>query len=166
LRLAADAQRAEERGEAEQRSVRAKVTAPKVFDEERRNGQDDQNDDRGLAEIAEEVEHLHRGDDAVVAAHERGDGVGGHRGDGPGEESEQQILQAAERDINPFPEDEIAAEKPYSQAAEILGNGTDRAEPTAKRFAKQECHGQERDEQEHRGGMDGRDLAGYKEISQ
>ena len=71
LRRAPDARRTEASHQPQQRAVGAQVAAPEVLDEDREQHENAQDDRRGHAQVAEEVEHLHVGDHAVGAVRER-----------------------------------------------------------------------------------------------
>jgi tartrate/fumarate subfamily iron-sulfur-dependent hydro-lyase beta chain len=78
LRIAADAERAQQRYQPGHGAVRAQIAAPEVLDENRCRDQDSQRDRRCDAHEPEEVEHLHVGYVAVRAVQELPDLERGH----------------------------------------------------------------------------------------
>ena len=72
---------------------------------------------------------------------------------------QEEILQTAQREVQPAGQVEITPEEFPASAPQIFGNGPDRAEPAAKSLAEQERHRQKREQEKHRGGMDARSQA-------
>ncbi len=73
--------------------------------------------------------------------------------------AEQEVLQAAQTDVEFAREAEIAAEGLAAEAPEVLGDGADGAEPAAEALAEDPGGGEKGDQEEHAGGMQGRHLA-------
>src|SRR5208283_4913785 len=118
----------------------AKKPAPEVLNEERSHHKDSQNNQAGFANVPEKIQHFHVRDQSVRAAHEVANPDGGHRGNGPYEESQQEIFQPAKRQIKPARKKEIPLEQFFARPPEILGERPNRTEPTAEGFAKQKGH--------------------------
>src|SRR5215472_6965170 len=136
LRVAANAHRTQKRREAEQRAVRAQIAAPEVLHQNRSQDQDAKNDESCLTKEAEEIQHLHARDNAIIALHESRDCGCGHRRNRPDKKSEKKIFQSAERNIDPAPDAEVAAEKLLAKEAQVFRNGADGTEPAAKSLAQ------------------------------
>ena len=156
---APDTERAGQGSQSQQSSVGAEIAAPEILYEDGSDHQNAKDDGSGLAEIAEEVQHPDIGNHAVRAPHELFDGRSRHIGDGPGEEGEQEVFQAAQRKIEPAREMEVAAKELASGTPEIFRHCSDWAEPTAKGFAEQERDGQKREKQKQGRRMRRRNVA-------
>src|ERR1035437_7996343 len=92
--------------------------------------------------------------------------LGRHRGDRPGEEAEQQILQPTKRNIEPARQKKVAAEELLSRAPQVFRDRSHRAKPATECLAEQERHGQKRDQQKHARRMQRRHMVGKNEVAQ
>ena len=86
------------------------VAAPRVLHDQRRHDEHGENDRGRPPHLAEEVEHLDVGDQAVRTAEEGADVRHRHRDDDVEEERKQDVLQAAQRDVEPARRRQRAAE--------------------------------------------------------
>jgi len=161
--IATDLDRAEERDESHERAIGAEVAAPEVLHQHGAEHEHADDDGGGEADVAEEVEHFDIREEAVGRGHEVGQGFGGHGPDDEGEEAEEEILQSAERDVDPAVQVEVATEEAAAKDGEIFGEGADGAEPRAEGLFEENAHQDEGEEEKHRGGMDERNVAGGEE---
>ena len=70
LGVAADVRGTQPGRQSQQRAIRAQETAPEVGNEYGRHGENAEHDQPGFADVPEEVQHLHVGDQSVGAVHE------------------------------------------------------------------------------------------------
>ena len=130
--VAADGDGAEERGQRLHGSVGAGVAAPEIFDDDGEQHEDGDDDERGGAHAHEEVQHFDVGEDAVGLCHEVFEGGGAHAADDEDEEGHEQVLDAAQGNVEPAGQDEVALEELAAQLPEVFGEGSDGAEPGAE----------------------------------
>ena len=127
--IAANLDRAEQGRETKQRAIGAEIAAPEVLDEDGEQNQEADDDGRGQPDIAEEVQHLHICDQAIWRRHEVLNRFRGHGADDEDEEAEQQILEAAQRKIDPPGQAEIAFEDSSAQLPQLFRERSHRAQP-------------------------------------
>ncbi len=162
--VATDFDGAEGGDDAEQSAVGAEEAAPEVLDGHGEQDEGGHDGDANQAEVAEEVQHLHIGEDAEGSLHEIPQRLGGHAEDNEKEEGEQQVLEAAEGDVEPARKLQVAAEEAAAQLPEILRNGADGTKPGAEGFLEQQA-GEEKDGHEDGGGgMDCGKVTGKKKV--
>ena len=116
-RLAPDACRAEQRRQPNQRAVRDTGNGTRSSAPRAKAAPAPAARAAGFAEVAEEVQHLHVGDDSVGAGEKAGQRLDRHSGDDPDEEAEQQVLQSAQRNVHPARQTKIAAEEVCGQVS-------------------------------------------------
>ena len=162
--VAADFYRAHSGDDAHECAVGAEEAAPDVLDHQREERESGDDRDADEAHVAEEVEHLDVGDDAEGCEQELLEAFGGHGDDDVEEEGEKKILQAAQGDVQPAGEGEVAAEEFVAELPEVFGYGADRAEPGAEGFFEQQAGEQKDDEEKHRRRVDGGDVMGDEEV--
>jgi len=164
VRVAADFERAQQRSQTHERAIRAEIAAPEVLNHERQRNQ--RADDHGCrgAHLQKEVEHLYVGNEAVGRVHECVERLCGHGADDEQKESEQEILEAAQWNIDPARQMQIAAENPAAELPQILRERADGAEPGAESFLGGQAHGEERHEKEHGRGMNFGNAPGGQQI--
>ena len=116
----------------------------------------EQTDDDGCRDpnVAEEVQHLDVGDETVRRRHEVLERGCRHDTDDCNEEAEQQVFQAAQWNVEPAREPQVATEDAATELPEEFRERANRAEPGAEGLFQQEAHQHEADEEEHGGGMD------------
>ena len=114
--------------------------------------------------MAEEVEHFYVGDDAEGREEELLEAGGVEGEDDEEEEGEENVFEAAERDVEPAGKDEAAVEELLAEMPEVFGGGAYGAEPGAEGFLEQPARDDEDYEEDHGGGVDGGDVVGGEEI--
>lgn len=106
-----------------------------------------------------EVEHLHVGNQAVRPFEESLNGGHGHAAHGIKEQSQQDVLQAAQGDIEPARQAPIAVKSSLAEPPQPFGNRAYRTKPRPEAFAQQPGDRQKGEEQEHSGRMHVGDVA-------
>ncbi len=152
--------------DSHERAVGAEEAAPEVLnkDGEENEGCEDKESDG--ADMAEEVEHLHVGDDAERGEEKAVERCGRHAGDEEDEGGQQEVFEAAQRDVEPAWHDAIAAEEFAAELPEVFRERADGAEPGTEALLQQEAGEQEDGNQHERGGVHGGDVAGGEEVLQ
>ena len=89
-------------------------------------------DGRGNSDVAEEVQHLDVGNEAVRRRHEVFERGGRHGTDDCDEEAEQHVLQTAQRNVEPARQAQIATEDAAANLPQKFRECADRAEPGAE----------------------------------
>ena len=73
--------------------MRTEIPTPEILDQHGQQNQQTDDDCRRFPNIAEEIQHLDIGDQAVRCGHEIVDRLGGHGTDQENEEAKKQVLQ-------------------------------------------------------------------------
>lgn len=163
---ASDFRRTQPTQNAEQAAVGTEITAPKVFDGDRKQHENENRPQRELGNVGEEKIHLYLGDFVVRAVDEGLQRRRIHLPNRPNEEEQQQIFERAQGIIQPAVDAQIAAEQFLAEPPQRFAQRSNWAHPTAKRFFEQQSRGDYGNENEKSGRMNVIDDAGEQPIFQ
>ncbi len=164
LFIARHLERTEAARQTQERAIGAEVAAPDVFIEQGKAAEDDQEPERDLRHLGEELHHPHVHDFIIVLDIEQRHRPHGHDPDSDDKETHQDILERAQRDVGEPGDVESPVEDLFSGHPDILRHRTDRTDPPAEPFFHHQRDAQDRREHDEPRRMHGLDDAGQDEV--
>ncbi len=117
----ADFKWAKQADQTEQRTVRAEVTAPNVFDQQRQQGDNRHYSQRHQRHISKKMQHFDIAEGPVGGFQERGNSSDRHvNQQNFDKKTEQQVFQAPQGNVKPAPDGQVAAKKTLPQLPAAL----------------------------------------------
>jgi hypothetical protein len=151
LGIAGDADRRQHRQQPQQGAVGTEVAAEGVFERQREEQERQDHPQRQGREVQEKIQQAHIGQFVIVRVDEGLQRPGRHGdGDGPDEESHQQILYPAQEYIQPARQARVAPKQLETGLPGTFRDSRHRADPGTERAPEEQRHHQHRQKDHHR----------------